>query len=55
MELVLTGNQAGTSDEPAMVGGGDTAAQPAVVDPVLPVVGDTVTPEAIEPCVLWQA
>ena len=34
MELVLTGNQAGTSDEPAMVGGGDTAAPPTVVDPV---------------------
>ena len=34
MELVLTGNQAGTSDEPAMVGGGDTAALPTVVDPV---------------------
>ena len=28
------GNQAGTSDEPAVVGGGDTAAPPTVVDPV---------------------
>ena len=28
VDLVVTENQAGTLDEPAMVGGGDTAAQP---------------------------
>ena len=47
MELVVTG----TSDESAMIGGGDTAAQPAVVDPVEPDVGDTVTPDPSEPSV----
>ena len=39
MDLVVTENQADTLDEPAMVGGGDTAAQPAVVEPEIPVVG----------------
>ena len=47
MELVITG----TSYESAMIGGGDTAAQPAVVDPVEPDVGDTVTPDPSEPSV----
>ena len=51
MDLVVTENQAGTLDEPAMVGGGDTAAQPAVVEPEIPVVGEPSEPSVPSECV----
>ena len=44
MDLVVTENQADTLVEPAMVGGGDTTAQPAVIEPEIPVVGEPSEP-----------
>ena len=51
MDLVVTENQARTLDEPAMVGGGDSAAQPAVVEPEIPVVGEPSEPSVPSECV----
>lgn len=39
-----TGNQAGTTGEPAVVGGGGAAAKPSVADIVISAVDDLVNP-----------